>query len=369
MTSPPVRNRARTFSLVVMALALAVGGAYLALSKRQARTSDVVVESWTEIGHHHWLKADLKNATVIVPDRPHSKSEFTEDWSGFTTRVTRTRSFTVNTNSHRLRGGPLGPKSDLRIIAVGDSVTHGWGVEEQHAYPARLEVALEAAGVKAEVLNAGVPANRISGMVAWCETKAAELEPDWILWTRRPGFDDPPPYNLYVDAVLRCRQATGARLLTVLPPISAFDLHGSRVWEQEYRGLRSRLLPQGVQLIELTPVFREAGTGEGEVLVIEGQTLKVVDQSNSQVWLEAPVSGEQLPQALYDLFEDEPDVREALMYDDGHPDQAGYDLLARTVAEKLVPLIRRAKDSPLRVTPRPPPGVRPPPPPPPPAGP
>jgi len=360
--SPKAKNPYRTAAVAVMLAAVLAGIALWVLSQRQARTSDVVVESWAEIGHH-WLKADLAGATVIVPDRPHAKSEFTEDWTGFTTRVGRTRTFTVDTNSDRLRGGPVGPKSGLRLIAVGDSVTHGWGVAGEQAYPARLQVALNAAGVEAEVLNAGVPANRISGMVAWCEAKAADLKPDWILWTRRPGFDDPPPYNLYVDAVQRCQRATGARILAVLPPISAFDLHGSRVWEQEYQGLRSRLLTQGIQVVELTPVFRAAGAGQGEVLEVEGQTLKVVDQASDKVWLEVPLQGEQLPQAVYDLFEDEPDVREALMFDDGHPDQTGYDLLARTVSEALVPLIRRGGGT-LREPPRGPPTHRPPAPPP-----
>lgn len=365
--TPKTKNPVRTAAVAVMLVALLTGVALLVLGQRQARTSDVVVESWAELGHH-WLKADLQGATVIVPDRPHAKSEFNDDWTGFTTQVGRTRTFTVDTNSDRLRGGPVGPKSGLRLIAVGDSVTHGWGVAGEHAYPARLQVALNAAGVDAEVLNAGVPANRISGMVAWCEAKAADLEPDWILWTRRPGFDDPPPYNLYVDAVQRCQRATGARVLAVLPPISAFDLHGGRVWEQEHQGLRSRLLTQGVQVVELTPVFRAAGAGQGEVLVVDGQTLKVVDQATGESWLEVPLQGEQLPQTIYDLFEDEPDVREALMYDDGHPDQPGYDLFARTVSEKLVPLIRRGGGS-LRAPQGPPPrspptGGRPPAPPP-----
>jgi lysophospholipase L1-like esterase len=347
---PPKKSKsvAKTVAIAVMLFAVAIGIGVVAMGKRQARTSEVVVERWDALGGSHWLKANLQDATVIVPDRPHAKSEFNDDWTGFTTRVERTRSFTVRTNNHRLRGGPVGEKQGLRIISLGDSVTHGWGVDEQYAYPARLQVALGEAGFPAQVLNAGVPANRISGMIAWCESQAKALKPDWIIWTRRPGFDDPPPYNLYVDAVQRCARATGARILVVLPPISAFDLHGGRVWQQEQQGLTGRLRPKGFTVLELTQVFREKATGRGEVLVTEGQVLKVADQESDKIWLEIPLQGEHLPQAVYDLFEDEKQVREALFFDDGHPDQEGYDLFARTVAAKLVPLLRRGKADTVR---------------------
>jgi acyl-CoA thioesterase-1 len=45
----------------------------------------------------------------------------------------------------------------LRVVAVGASNTHGWYVGKGAAYPALLQQMLEARGVRAEVVNAGVP--------------------------------------------------------------------------------------------------------------------------------------------------------------------------------------------------------------------
>jgi len=46
--------------------------------------------------------------------------------------------------------------SERNIIAFGDSLFAGYGLEEGESYPARLEMALRAKGVNAEIVNAGV---------------------------------------------------------------------------------------------------------------------------------------------------------------------------------------------------------------------
>jgi acyl-CoA thioesterase-1 len=48
----------------------------------------------------------------------------------------------------------MGPERN--IIAFGDSLFAGYGLEEGESYPARLEMALRAKGVNAEIVNAGV---------------------------------------------------------------------------------------------------------------------------------------------------------------------------------------------------------------------
>jgi acyl-CoA thioesterase-1 len=45
----------------------------------------------------------------------------------------------------------------LRIVAIGASNTHGWYIGTQAAYPAQLQAGLAAAGIDAQVTNAGVP--------------------------------------------------------------------------------------------------------------------------------------------------------------------------------------------------------------------
>jgi acyl-CoA thioesterase-1 len=53
----------------------------------------------------------------------------------------------------------------LRIIAVGASNTHGWYVGNSGAYPAKLQELLKAAGIDAQVVNAGVPFDTTAGML------------------------------------------------------------------------------------------------------------------------------------------------------------------------------------------------------------
>lgn len=58
----------------------------------------------------------------------------------------------------------------LKIVAIGASNTSGWGVGEQAAYPARLQALLRARGINAQVINAGVPFETTSGMLARIDT-------------------------------------------------------------------------------------------------------------------------------------------------------------------------------------------------------
>ncbi len=67
--------------------------------------------------------------------------------------------------------------SGLTIVALGDSLTAGYMLKPDDAFPVQLQMALEAAGHKVQVLNAGV-----SG-----DTTADGLER--LAWTLQPGAD------------------------------------------------------------------------------------------------------------------------------------------------------------------------------------
>jgi acyl-CoA thioesterase I len=51
----------------------------------------------------------------------------------------------------------------LRLLALGDSLTAGWGLSAQAAFPARLEQALRARGQAVAILNAGVSGDTSAG--------------------------------------------------------------------------------------------------------------------------------------------------------------------------------------------------------------
>lgn len=68
----------------------------------------------------------------------------------------------------------------LTIVAVGDSLTAGYGVAESEAYPALLETKLQSAGLDVRVVNAGVSGETTSGTLArldWVLT----LDPDIVI--------------------------------------------------------------------------------------------------------------------------------------------------------------------------------------------
>lgn len=89
---------------------------------------------------------------------------------------------TVHVNSHGYRGAEFEvPKRPgvRRVLAIGDSFTFGWGVEDGETYPARLEGFLED---DVEVVNAGFAAGYYPDTYyVYLREYALALEPDLIV--------------------------------------------------------------------------------------------------------------------------------------------------------------------------------------------
>jgi len=94
---------------------------------------------------------------------------------------------TVKTNALGLRDIDRGPKgSALRILAVGDSFTFGWGVEREKTFQVEMERTQDSdpAGRgerPIEVINAGVPGYTLYQYLLQLETKGWRLDPDVVL--------------------------------------------------------------------------------------------------------------------------------------------------------------------------------------------
>jgi lysophospholipase L1-like esterase len=307
--------------------------AVLAASRGQ---SDPILAVWTEIGGYPWLKPNLRSAKVVVIDRPHRVSEAMQS-RAWLTAIGRTRSYALTTNSQRLRAPELSRKraGTKRILVIGESVAHGWGLADEDTWVVKLQAELQAGGQDVEVINAGVPSAFSETMRGWCVAKATPLEPDLIVWMRRAV--GPGGAGSLAQGARDCAAATRAKIVLVLPPISTFDAHGATAYRSEAPELQ-RLMP-GTDVIELTDTFRDAQRGRGEVLEHRGTKAVVVDQESGAIWLEAPWSEQDLDPAIYALFESEPDVREALFFDEGHPDAEGATLLAHTLAVRLGPTL------------------------------
>ena len=102
-------------------------------------------------------------------------------------RVERSEfSFRVVTNALGFRDPRLPePKSPgvARIVVVGDSFTQGYGVDEEEAFPRRLEALLDAAGGVArwEVVNLGVPGTNPRDYAGNLRDVGLAYEPDVVL--------------------------------------------------------------------------------------------------------------------------------------------------------------------------------------------
>ena len=65
-----------------------------------------------------------------------------------------------------------------RIVVLGDSITAGYGLGPEDAYPALLQAKIDAAGLDYTVTNAGVSGDTTAGglrRVAWSMSKGADI--------------------------------------------------------------------------------------------------------------------------------------------------------------------------------------------------
>ena len=321
----------------MVALSAIAGGGVVAMRRRDAaRISEPISEEWPEIGQGFWLIPNLVNAFVRIPDRPHSHKEATDvELRG---RIQRTRDFLVNTNDLRMRGGPVALEPTpgvFRIACLGDSVTFGWGVADDEAWPAVLQRQLAEQGIAVECLNLGVPAQGIEAMSRYVQVKGPELGLDAVvLCERRSGQDT---LRSYSDAVLHARFAVPhARMMVALPPISRFDVMGRMnpfiEGEELARSLRD------VPVVDLTQAIWDAQPNDrGHDLVVDAGTARVVSRKDGEVVYQEPMAdGLKLTDAVYQLFENNPEVREPLMFDAGHPDAEGFIPFAREVGDAMI---------------------------------
>ena len=71
--------------------------------------------------------------------------------------------------------------AEKTIVAVGDSLTAGLGVDESSAYPALLQRKLNEAGYHFNVVNAGVSGETSSGALSRIQWVISALKPDIII--------------------------------------------------------------------------------------------------------------------------------------------------------------------------------------------
>jgi len=109
-------------------------------------------------------------------------------------RTVREKSpFTMTLNGSGFRGPELAqakPRGVLRVIALGNSSTFGWGVNDGETFPAQLESQLRSrlAPHNIEVMNAGIPGFTTFQGGRLLESEILPLRPDYVIVSF--GFND-----------------------------------------------------------------------------------------------------------------------------------------------------------------------------------
>lgn len=126
----------------------------------------------------------------------------------------------------------------VRVVALGDSNTAGFGVATAQAFPARLEAMLRANGVDAQVSNAGISGDTTAGMLARLDAAVPEGTRIAIV---QGGYNDlrrggsPATIAANVDAILARLRARG-----VQPVLCGFY---DEPWQAIARRHRAVLVP------------------------------------------------------------------------------------------------------------------------------
>ena len=100
-------------------------------------------------------------------------------------------SFTAKINSLGFRGREFSPdnKKSVKILAIGNSMTYGWGVEENRAWPHVLEDNLSRLGCDVEVANLGQPGGYPATYAKIAEKAIPVLKPDLVIVAVLQGHD------------------------------------------------------------------------------------------------------------------------------------------------------------------------------------
>jgi len=158
------------------------------------------------------------------------------------------------------------PADEGLIVALGDSLTAGMGLNERDAWPAQLERRLRAAGFRWKVVNAGVSGETSSGArarLAW----VLGLKPDILVLETgaNDGLRGIPPQVLQgnLDAMLAAlaeRRVTvvlaGMQMLRNMGP--AYTTAFARVYPELAQKHRAVLVPFFLEGVAGNPALNQA---------------------------------------------------------------------------------------------------------------
>lgn len=151
------------------------------------------------------------------------------------------------------------------ILDFGDSLTAGYGLMPEQAFPARLEAWLRAHGVPARVINAGVSGDTTSGGLARLDWALAD-KPDLVILALG-GNDalrgiDPATVRANLEAMLKKIRATGAKVLILgmlAPPNwgEAYDRAFDKIYPELAHAHKATLYPFFLEGVAMKPELNQ----------------------------------------------------------------------------------------------------------------
>jgi len=252
----------------------------------------------------------------------------------------------------------------VRVVAFGDSIPHGWGLEYRESYPALLERMFEAGNSDHDlrVINAGIPGNTI--VLGWQRLKRDVLrwKPHAVLVAfglndinlARSVYDERRERALKqrltltgrVKAALRCsvlwstvvdtlkgrRQGTGVPFGVDEVPKELLPRTSRRVFEVALQDIVQHIRRQKarVVLLTMTPVSRRflGQPGGG------GRLSELMKQYNAIIRLEAQRTGSLLID-VHARMVSRSDVESLIGWDGVHLNAKGQEALAQIIHDAL----------------------------------
>ncbi len=156
----------------------------------------------------------------------------------------------------------------LAVLAFGDSLTAGFGLPVEAAFPARLEARLRADGIAARVVNAGVSGDTTTAGLARLDWALAE-KPDIVILELGANDAlrgiDPAVVRANLDAMIVKTLASGATLLLA-------GMRAPTNWGEEYRQKFDRLYPELAHArgVTLYPFFLDGVAMDPELNQADG---------------------------------------------------------------------------------------------------
>ena len=281
---------------------------------------------------------------------------------------------------------PIEPVSGtVRIAALGDSCTFGWGAGDGESYPAVTERVLrERGGIRAEVINAGVIGTGTGEQALWYDLWVRQFKPSVVvlsvywndvdddmraaLFERVDGDVRPRPLDVLdrgLSSVRRTREiahlapgfdwlsqhsqllswirqapteflvaahakAVGGENPAGVADADALGPEALAMFVGEIRWLRGRIDPAGRLVIVFLPsaeLYDESRSGAGAVRTKSGQIVEALKQVSAE-------SGTPLLD-LRSTFASQADPARLFFARDPHPNVVGYRVIGEAVASFL----------------------------------